>query len=558
VVVTVGEVEEAARNGPRPARLALGVRLALLLLCLGGAVAQQQPRVAAGFVIVGLAAIAGLARVVSAQGMSGRVVRVVEAAVTALGIVLVGQAHSPLFPYLLAPAFAGGLAVGIEGAVLSPGVAAVIFGGAIASRQIDHVRDFSVMSSEWVLLAATAGLTAAWIRRLLLGTDHRPYEVAYRLLSELRTVARRLPGGLDPVTIAQGLLESLTSVVPYARGTVLVRSGGERLVPLAHRGTDRFVWEVDVGSDEKVLDAWIGHQPQALQQLLSQPGGTGSALVLPLRIGVHSFGLVGVETEMRDAFQPEEIDAAARIADDTALRLETALLFDDVRELATVEERRRLAREIHDGIAQELASVGYAIDGLSASARRESSDLVGQLSELRAEVSRIVNELRLSIFDLRTDVAQHGGLGAALGEYVRSVGAGSVLTVHTILDESPMRLPADSEAELLRIAQEAITNARRHAGARNLWVTLSVDPPAALLRIEDDGRGLGDRRDDSFGLEVMRERAQRLRGTFTVRDRDGGGTLVEVTIGTTEPAGSVTRGAGVQVGVLHADDGAAR
>jgi signal transduction histidine kinase len=94
-----------------------------------------------------------------------------------------------------------------------------------------------------------------------------------------------------------------------------------------------------------------------------------------------------------------------------------------------------------------------------------------------------------------------------------------------------MRLPIDAETELLRIAQEAVTNARKHADAGNLWVTCRVDPPTALLRVEDDGKGLGRPRNDSFGLEVMRERAARIGAQLSVSRREQGGTAVEVTLG---------------------------
>jgi signal transduction histidine kinase len=113
---------------------------------------------------------------------------------------------------------------------------------------------------------------------------------------------------------------------------------------------------------------------------------------------------------------------------------------------------------------------------------------------------------------------------------------GSHFTVHLVLDESPTRLSIDAETELLRIAQEAITNARKHANAQNLWVTCSVNPPQAVLRIEDDGKGLGAPRDDSFGLEVMRERAERVGAQITVSNRAQGGTQVEVTLGSTRVA----------------------
>jgi signal transduction histidine kinase len=99
------------------------------------------------------------------------------------------------------------------------------------------------------------------------------------------------------------------------------------------------------------------------------------------------------------------------------------------------------------------------------------------------------------------------------------------------LAETPNRLPAETEAELLRIAQEAITNARKHAEAENLWVSLTVDPPSALLRVEDDGRGLGKARTDSYGIQIMKERARRLRTTVDVLAREPRGTTVEIRLG---------------------------
>ena len=109
------------------------------------------------------------------------------------------------------------------------------------------------------------------------------------------------------------------------------------------------------------------------------------------------------------------------------------------------------------------------------------------LRDLRGELSRVVADLRLSIFDLRSDVSPTSGLGAALSDYVRQVGAKSDLTVHLTLNEAPTRLSPAVEGELLRIAQEAITNARKHASAENLWVDCWTSPPEASLTVRDDG-----------------------------------------------------------------------
>ena len=109
--------------------------------------------------------------------------------------------------------------------------------------------------------------------------------------------------------------------------------------------------------------------------------------------------------------------------------------------------------------------VGYGIDNALATAADDADETAEELRTLRAEVTRVITELRLSLFELRSEVDRHGGLAAAIAEYARTVGASGGLRVHLSLDESTARLPAATEAELLRIAQEAITNARKHAGA---------------------------------------------------------------------------------------------
>jgi signal transduction histidine kinase len=236
-----------------------------------------------------------------------------------------------------------------------------------------------------------------------------------------------------------------------------------------------------------------------------------------------------------------------------AVRLEAALLFDEVRSLATAEERQRLAREIHDGVAQEVASLGYLIDDINAHAPPE---VTSQLTGLRDEVSRIISELRFSIFDLRREIGPGASLTSVLADHARYVGATAGIAVHLELSESPARLRTAIESEILRIAQEAIANARRHSRARNLWITCLVDAPEIYLRVDDDGRGLLPPRDDSFGLSIMRERAERAGCQLSVTDRPGGGTSVEVHRPT--PGGGRRAASGLRKDSEHDDSRAAR
>jgi signal transduction histidine kinase len=515
------------------------VRVLILALTLTlAALANNGPQAFAWSGLLVAAAI--FATVPKWSPRAVRVVTVVESIACVVAVLESGSEMSPLFPYLLAPAFAGALVVGLPGAVLGPGFAGL--GLVVAGKLYQYGDTYAPTSAQWVMLAVVSGLVAAWIGRLLAPGEasaeppEASYAAAYRLLAQLRPVARQLSVGLDPVTIAEGLLQSLRSTYEFERGAVLVRTGGSRLVPLAHAGGTRDDWNVDVTGDGPFAEAWLTQREQRLTRQLS--GEPGSAVVVPLVIGVRTFGLVGLETERRD-INVSDAASMSHIVAEAALRLETAMLFDEVRGVATAEERRRLAREIHDGIAQELSYLGYVVDGLTAEAREVHEGLTEELRDLRREITRIISELRLSIFDLRSEVDVHGGLGAALSEYVRSVGQQSDMTVHLSLDEAPTRLPAETEAELLRIAQEAITNARKHAEASNLWVTLVVDPPSALLRVEDDGRGLGVGRHDSFGLQIMRERASRLRTHVEVAPRQPRGTRVEVVLG--GPTAAATR-----------------
>ncbi|MDQ1686150.1 MAG: hypothetical protein QOC82_2887 [Frankiaceae bacterium] len=476
-------------------------------------------------------------------GRLGLLVRALTAVSTVVAVIESGGADSPLFPNLIAPAFAGGLIAGSASAVVPVGLAAIAL--LVGGRLVDSGDALARQSALWVVLALAFGLAGAWIRALrappaATTAEHQDpsYAAAYRLLAQLRPVARQLSVGLDPGTIAEGLLQSLRAVCDFDRAAVFVRTGGGRLIGLAGTGIDRTDWDVDVTDEGPFAEAWLSQRPQRLNQQLS--GGPGSGVVVPLVIGLRTFGLVGLETEHR-SFANLDIAEVTRVASEAALRLETALLFDEVRGVATAEERRRVAREIHDGIAQELSYLGYFVDGLAAESR-DNESMSQQLQDLRKEITRIVSELRLSIFDLRSEVDVHGGLGAALSDYVRSVGRQSGLTVHLSLAEAANRLPAETEAELLRIAQEAITNARKHANAENLWVTLEVEPPGALLRVEDDGRGLGKARHDSYGLQIMGERAKRLRTTVQVEPRTPRGTKVEVSLAG-GPAHGTTLGA---------------
>ncbi len=534
----------------RPHPVTMIARVALLVLVAAQCVAATHDALCVSWaVLLGIAAVPATA--VPRHRVIGPLSRLAEVLITCLAtdVIVAHAAHGtpPLrgdaaaaatLPYLLVPFVAATLyRRNLEAVLLFVAAVAVLAGLGAADHRLSHY-DYLLVTLLWLALAGLAAAVTATLQRSLLDRRElpQPYAEATRLLTQLRSVARRLPGAtLDPGGLAEHLLDDVRAVTAADRAAVLSASGGSRLVVLAQSGLDRIDWETDLDSDSAIGDAWASQQPVAASrsQARSRSGPDVSALVVPLVAGVRTVGLLVIEADSAGAYPAQVIERVTKLTAPAALRLEAALLFDEVRSLATNEERQRLAREIHDGVAQELVMVGYGIDNALAVLPEDAKDALDELRTLRAEVTRVITELRLSLFELRTEVDRHGGLAAAIAEYARAVGASAGFRVNLSLDESTARLPAAVEAELLRIAQEAITNARKHAGASNLWVTCVVDPPFAQIEVSDDGHGIADQRPEGrYGLAIMAERAERIRGRLEISPRSPNGTTVAVVLGT--------------------------
>ncbi|GAA4924754.1 GAF domain-containing protein [Stackebrandtia albiflava] len=505
--------------------------------------------------------------IAAAHPVFGRLGRLAEVLVIVLGTLSPEGWYGWLLPYLVAPlggaAMFGGLREDrvrpdspqnvfarypglIEAGVLTVIAAAALGGTAISAGGNLGSPRYAVECATAVCFGVLAAGTGHWLRHLLnagVPSGSRPYAEATALLTQLRAVTRQLPGGtLDPGGIATDIVHRLRGLSDADRAAVLVAGGGNRLVVLAQSADDRVDWETSLPANAMLADSWADQQAHIGDTSLARSTtGPVSSMVVPLVAERRTVGLALLECDAPDRFTPETAEEVVTGLGAAALRLETALLFDEVRSIATTEERQRLAREIHDGIAQELAMLGYGIDHALAQLPEGADDSGAQLQELRDEVTRLVTELRLSLFELRSEVDRLGGLTTAIADYARTVGASAGLRVHLSLDEGGARLPAATEAELLRIAQEAMTNARKHARAENLWVTCEIDPPYARIEVADDGKGLdGDGGDGRYGLTIMSERAERIRGSLEIRPRKPHGTTVAVLLAASARPGSVS------------------
>ncbi|HEU5036693.1 MAG TPA: sensor histidine kinase [Nocardioides sp.] len=196
---------------------------------------------------------------------------------------------------------------------------------------------------------------------------------------------------------------------------------------------------------------------------------------------------------------------------------------------AALEERRRIARELHDGVAQLVVALGYRVEDIADLV--EAGPVHDAVALLRDEVSQLARELRRALGDLRAEPEVGRSVSDALSSYVDEIERRGGLRVHLAVDERGEPLPGHVEREVLRIAREAITNVDRHARAINLWVRLVRDDGRVRLVVEDDGIGAVVPRPGHFGIQGMRERAEQIGGVLEIGVRPDGGTVVTLWAG---------------------------
>jgi signal transduction histidine kinase len=356
----------------------------------------------------------------------------------------------------------------------------------------------------WLVVGFGVGLLASWQSRSTrdLAARQAPYAAAHDLMARIHHLASSGSLGLNSASLAAELDTAMRRATGGARSTVFVVEPDQTLRALnGGDDVDRLAREIELPEAER----------------------TPGAAVVPLRGAQQVLGYCVVVGVPR--WTPELDERAREVVDEFAVRLDTAVLFDEVRMLATSEERNRIAREMHDGVAQEIVGLGYLVDEIeSISDHDQTRELA---SVLRAEITRLVSEIRFSIFDLRHQVTD-GRLSSSLADYAREVGQATGITVHLTLAETGPALPPRTATEVLRVAQEAIGNVRKHARAHNLWVTLDSDGTSLRLEIGDDGVGNAGPRDHHWGLQTMRERAEGVGARLEITPRRDGGTVVSL------------------------------
>jgi signal transduction histidine kinase len=214
-----------------------------------------------------------------------------------------------------------------------------------------------------------------------------------------------------------------------------------------------------------------------------------------------------------------------------------------------LEERTRIAREFHDTLEQELVAITIQLETVAAQFD-QAPRVARQMLDLARNMSRrSLSEARRSVWDLRSHLLENSNLVTALSEVAKLMAASARVAISVETSGPPRRLPPHMENNLLRIAQEALANALKHARARRIAVLLQYLPGKVSLRVTDDGAGF-DTADRSvlygghFGLLDMSERAEKMGGRYSMISNPGQGTEIRVEVA--EPEETASPGAGAE------------
>ena len=468
---------------------------------------------------------------------------VVELVLTVSAATFTGGLQSP---FVLTPITGLLLAGYVWGrrATLGTAIAGVI--GAAAAITIQRADPVDQRSAQLIAVVfLLCGALGAFTRNLVADMElHRAQAIdqaaqmvtANDLLMSLHSLAQTLPASFDLGEVVDSIRLRLRSLLEFTTLVVLVRDNAESAWNVELAEGVRLASRLD--DDElppsviRVLDAT---KPIVVTDHLAQVGQTGfaalahSGLYVPLRTRGALVGIVALEDTPTGAYGPEQAALLSNISSVLALSIDNARWFRRLRILGAEAERARIARELHDRIAQSLAYVTFELERL----QQLEGEKHDELGSLHTVVRDIVRDLRETIYQLRANVSENTDLVSVADDYLPRFQARTGIAVVWSASANT-QLPYRVEQELWRILQEALTNVERHAAASQVAVSWSLTDGVAQLEITDDGRGFdpGGVVGDHYGLVGMRERADAIGARLAIQSRADAGTRIVIEVDT--------------------------
>jgi signal transduction histidine kinase len=466
---------------------------------------------------------------------------VIEQALHTSLVLLTGAWTSPMALCLIPTAMVAGFAAGTVFAVeLAVGSFAVITLQHLADVGVaDGFQEALLWAGLLGLVAFTSGLSqratidAARQKELALVRVSRLAE-ANSLLFALQRVAQSMPASLDLDDVVDSTIKRVQSLVPSESISLHLANDTDHRLELFRSVGSMVQADVRLDDPPAIIRSAI-EAPRTVRLARITPGtglssGAQSGIYAALRARGRLIGLLAVESETPDAHTQQHSEILHGLAEAFGIAIDNARLFRQIRSASANEERGRIARDLHDQVGSSLAFLGFEVDrAQELAAQGHSMEQV--LVELREHLTTVINDIRETLHDLRTDVTDDRDLPTTLRHHLARVTDRRDLQNKLDLDlRDGTRPTRNTERELWQIALEAITNVEKHARATLVTVRYATRPGQVSLSVRDNGIGLNTTagRADRYGMIGMRERAEAIGAVLRVESPSEGGTVVTV------------------------------
>ena len=411
-----------------------------------------------------------------------------------------------------------------------------LFGNIYLTEKQDGLEFTEEDEQALVLLAAQAGLAVA-NARLFEESERRG-----RWLEAAREVTTAILAGAGTQEVLRLVAEPARDLVGAATAAVAVPSADGTLSVAAAVGVQAkqmLGMALPVGGS--VSGAVIASgAPVVLEDASSDPstykpmvrlGSMGPAMFVPIAARGSVVGALVVANPLgNQPFSKDEVALVETFAGQASVALEYAQAREDLQRLALLEDRERIAKELHDGVIQSLFAVGMSLQGTALLAGDE--DLTRRIENAVEELDRVIQDLRNYIFGLRPRILAAGSLDEALRQLTREFEDRTGVVAVAEVDPGAANNLASKAADLVQLAREALSNVGRHAGATTVRLSLYLDDGSGILVVDDDGKGFdpGAAEGRGNGLRNMRERVAALGASIDITSVQGEGTTLRVAI----------------------------
>jgi PAS domain S-box-containing protein len=367
-----------------------------------------------------------------------------------------------------------------------------------------------------------------------------------RELSALYDVTAVASQSLDLETTLKRLLEQSLAAMRSQVGTIhTLNDKGDKLQLDVQQGLAPEVvaqlnwlppgcglpgWVMKQGEPLLVPDLFVDPRSPELSQMPELQVYVG----VPMRTGGQILGVLSVFGQAEQQFNVEEVALLASIGDQVGVVIENARLRQRAEQAAVMEERGRLARELHDSVTQSLYSLTLLAGGGQRLARAGKLQNVEKyLADLGEIAQQALKEMRLLVYQLRPTILEQEGLVGALQQRLEAVEGRSSIGTRLLVEDEPLDLPAPVEEGLYRIAQEALNNTLKHSLASLVSIKIEMSNGWVTLEISDNGKGFDYQtvgNNGGLGLVSMKERAEKLGGTLMISSKPAEGATITARI----------------------------